>query len=765
METHLQDQPSDVIETIDEIAKAINAGETIMFCGAGISYNSGLPVVKDFVRLTLLTLCASRGEVRVIEKGLKGIEDARGRSDRLIQKVCELAEVSGEAIHKIIDTLPFEAFIETLTHNSRIDKIFDIYDANSYKPAVEPNANHTFLAKLVAAGKVKTIVTTNFDQLIEKALKSEGNIEERDYDVLYREDEFEKIDWAQDRIRLIKVHGSVHDKQAMAITLRKVAQKELSEGRANIIRHVYAQGTHKQVLILGYSCSDVFDLSPQIEALEGNLKGVFLVQHSGGRGVEDIGIRKDKNPFKAFKNGKRLYLNTDQLVEALWESTLPEPYHVNKGETATWKENVDRWHAELVQHRGEASKHVILGQLFHVIAEWPAAIRCYERALASSKEDYDKQGEGATLGSMGLAYADLGEYRKAIDLYEKALEIHRRIGDVGGEGATLGSMGLAYADLGEYRKAIDLSEKALEIDRRIGDVGGEGSGLGNIGLAYFNLGEYRKAIDLYEKALEIHRRIGDVGGEAAVLRDIGGARMQVGEYRRAIELYEQALEIHRRIRDVRGEGTALGNMGLAYTDLGEYRKAIDLYEKALEIHRRIRDVRGEGTALGNMGLTYIYLGEYRRAIELYEQAIEIHRRIGDVRGEGGDLGNMGSAYADLGEYRKAIDLYEKALEIDRRIGNVRGEGGNLGNMGSAYADLGEYRRAIELYEQALEIHRRIGDVRNQGSGLGSMGLAYAKLGNKEKAANCFQEGRAVFEKLGLQHLVEIIDNVAKNVGL
>ena len=685
METHLQDQPSDVIETIDEIAKAINAGETIMFCGAGISYNSGLPVVKDFVRLTLLTLCASRGEVRVIEKGLKGIEDARGRSDRLIQKVCELAEVSGEAIHKIIDTLPFEAFIETLTHNSRIDKIFDIYDANSYKPAVEPNANHTFLAKLVAAGKVKTIVTTNFDQLIEKALKSEGNIEERDYDVLYREDEFEKIDWAQDRIRLIKVHGSVHDKQAMAITLRKVAQKELSEGRANIIRHVYAQGTHKQVLILGYSCSDVFDLSPQIEALEGNLKGVFLVQHSGGRGVEDIGIRKDKNPFKAFKNGKRLYLNTDQLVEALWESTLPEPYHVNKGETATWKENVDRWHAELVQHRGEASKHVILGQLFHVIAEWPAAIRCYERALASSKEDYDKQGEGATLGSMGLAYADLGEYRKAIDLYEKALEIHRRIGD----------------------------------------VGGEGSGLGNIGLAYFNLGEYRKAIDLYEKALEIHRRIGDVGGEAAVLRDIGGARMQVGEYRRAIELYEQALEIH----------------------------------------RRIRDVRGEGTALGNMGLTYIYLGEYRRAIELYEQAIEIHRRIGDVRGEGGDLGNMGSAYADLGEYRKAIDLYEKALEIDRRIGNVRGEGGNLGNMGSAYADLGEYRRAIELYEQALEIHRRIGDVRNQGSGLGSMGLAYAKLGNKEKAANCFQEGRAVFEKLGLQHLVEIIDNVAKNVGL
>jgi hypothetical protein len=221
-----------------------------------------------------------------------------------------------------------------LADNSRIDRILDIYDAAIYKPAVEPNANHAFLAELVAAGKVKTIVTTNFDQLMERALRNKGQIEKSDYDVLYREEEFLKIDWAQDHIRLIKLHGSIHDKQAMAITLGKVAQKKLSEGTANIIRHVYTQGNHEQVLILGYSCSDVFDLSPQIEALEGSLKGVFLVEHSGGRDVEDIRLREDKNPFKAFKNGKRLYLNTDDTVRALWESTLSEPHHVNKRGTA-----------------------------------------------------------------------------------------------------------------------------------------------------------------------------------------------------------------------------------------------------------------------------------------------------------------------------------------------------------------------------------------------------------------------------------------------
>jgi hypothetical protein len=227
MEMQMQNQPTDATETIEEIARGINAGETVVFCGAGISYDSGLPVVSQLIPYVLLTLCASTEEVHIVEEELKGIEHAQDRPNRLIQRVCELTEASDEAIRKMIDALPFEAFIETLADNLRIDRILDIYDTDRYKPVAEPNTNHTFLAKLAAAGKVRTIVTTNFDQLIEKALKNEGKIEERDYDVLYREEEFEKINWAQDRIRLIKLHGSIHDKQAMAITLRRVAQKEL----------------------------------------------------------------------------------------------------------------------------------------------------------------------------------------------------------------------------------------------------------------------------------------------------------------------------------------------------------------------------------------------------------------------------------------------------------------------------------------------------------------------------------------------------------
>ncbi len=69
-----------------------------------------------------------------------------------------------------------------------------------------------------------------------------------------------------------------------------------------------------------------------------------------------------------------------------------------------------------------------------------------------AKEIGDRQGEGADLGNLGLAYSDLGQVEKAIEYYEQALVIFKKIGDRRGEGADLGNLGLAYSDLGQVRK-------------------------------------------------------------------------------------------------------------------------------------------------------------------------------------------------------------------------------------------------------------------------------------------------------------------------
>ena len=45
----MQNQVSQIVNIIDEIIMGINLSETVVFCGAGISRNSGLPIVNQLV--------------------------------------------------------------------------------------------------------------------------------------------------------------------------------------------------------------------------------------------------------------------------------------------------------------------------------------------------------------------------------------------------------------------------------------------------------------------------------------------------------------------------------------------------------------------------------------------------------------------------------------------------------------------------------------------------------------------------------------------
>ena len=98
----------------------------------------------------------------------------------------------------------------------------------------------------------------------------------------------------------------------------------------------------------------------------------------------------------------------------------------------------------------------------------------------------------ADVARLGMTYPDAGVYvldlrqhsRERIRWLEIALAAARRLQDREGEGVTLGNLGIAYANLGETRRAIQFYEQALLIDREIGDRRGEGTTLGNLGIAY-----------------------------------------------------------------------------------------------------------------------------------------------------------------------------------------------------------------------------------------------------------------------------------------
>jgi tetratricopeptide (TPR) repeat protein len=302
--------------------------------------------------------------------------------------------------------------------------------------------------------------------------------------------------------------------------------------------------------------------------------------------------------------------------------------------------NIQEGHAWVAAHVDAADAHVAwLGVTYPSAGVYVLDLRLHshericwlEIALAAARRWQDREGEGVTLGNLGIAYAVLDEPRRAIQFYEQQLAIVREIGDRRGEGNALGNLGLAYADLGELRRTIEFYERQLAIVREIGDRRGEGNALSNLGLAYKNLGETRRAIQFYEPALLIYREIGDRRGEGNVLGNLTVAYARVGEPRRAIQFCEQQLAIVREIGDRRGEGNALGNLGLAYAGLGEPRRVIQFYEQQLAIAREIGDRRGEGEALWNIGVALDQLGERAQAIQHAEHTLTIFEQIEDPR--------------------------------------------------------------------------------------------------------------------------------------
>src|SRR6266481_1240626 len=242
-------------EAMHNIAAAARHRQLAIFCGAGISRNSGIPLAKDQKEYVLEKLPFMRSQLFGIDKralyqtvqevSRTSLEQffANPEEPRLVfkadfpltmEKHCPDSEMRAQwwrlfqstVYGKTVYALPFEAFWESLGGIHPIERTFRIYTKG------EPNTTHAFLAKLAKRNYLQSIVTTNFDLLLEKALRDEHV----DFAVFADEAQFQQIPNGADRVRLIKIHGSAHDFESIRTTITQLAKRELSEARADVIR-------------------------------------------------------------------------------------------------------------------------------------------------------------------------------------------------------------------------------------------------------------------------------------------------------------------------------------------------------------------------------------------------------------------------------------------------------------------------------------------------------------------------------------------------
>jgi tetratricopeptide (TPR) repeat protein len=627
-------------QVIADVMSSLEAGKLAIFVGAGISYHSGLPLAAD-------------------------LEEA----------ILEAMKADPEDVARIISSgLPFEAFMGEILGNCTIRQLLRVFGLG------QPNRNHTLLAKLAARGYLRTICTTNFDTLIETAFENNGLHPGNGYRLFHTDGDFRGLESAHRDCSIIKLHGTIKDEGGIAITLESVAGQIHSASRRAAIRHVFASGNHEHILILGYSCSDVFDINPQIEQFAVGGKKLTLVQHCGSPDAtdnratrtEDLRTQTGKNPFRQFSHATRLLLDTDSLIYSIWKRFFPKelPQQGARSESLNWASMVDTWAStELCEH-SHAVGSLLTGTILFKSSLFKEALRYYERAMNTAREEHNQVIEAVLLNRIGNAHRCIGHMQDAIDSYEAALALADSLDTIYGKAIEYHDLGVAYKDLGLYPKAIGLLERALGIARRIEDTREIVGVLGDLGNVCNRVGEYKRAIGCLSEAVQLARLHGYKQAEGDILSGLGTACMHSEDFPSAIRYHEAAMEISGEIGDQRGRGISASNLGTAYTYLGEPRRAIELYTIAVDIARATNGKRQEGEALGNIGFQYIHIGEYQNAISYLERALRIFGELGDQLAMANALANLGAAYWGLGRDEEGDAFIRRALaEFRRLLGN------------------------------------------------------------------------------------------------
>lgn len=576
------------VKKIGEIISAIHEklafGETAIFCGAGISFNSGLPLATDLIRYILTLL-----------------------------------KVSSNGAEKILQSnLPFEAFIQTLTEETGIDEILNIFSKG------EPNTNHDLIAQFVKLGYVKTVLTTNFDTLIEKALNKIGLVEGIDYQVFSNEIEFEKINWKTDTIKIVKVHGCISNQKEMAITLELVARKTINQHKNNIISSFFSRSINRNVFVIGYSCSDLFDISPLIESIEEDRSQLLFLEHSPSNvNVEDISLKEFKNPFKHY-TGQRFFLNTDTFIKNLWESISTLNYDWKKSEIS-WKEDVNKWYEGMSTY-SLAMKNQISARIFYDIGEYDLSVKMWEQGMYIAQTENNQLFFHAQLGNVGMALNAIGRFKEAKACLEESVKACREIGNTQGEVSQLQALGNVYKNLREFDDAINVFNKAVDLASKYVPES-LCSCFGNLSNVYNQIQDHDNVIKILERGLPIALATGNKQSEGSMLSSLGVAFFLKGNTNKAVNLVMESLKVTRQIGDRQGECMALHNLANFFLQLEDYDNCLQYSNSGLEIAKEIGIRQSEAGALYNIGTLYFFKGEQASATHYLKKAIEIYTEI------------------------------------------------------------------------------------------------------------------------------------------
>ncbi|WP_274011808.1 SIR2 family protein [Vibrio parahaemolyticus] len=455
-----------------------------VFCGAGISVNSGIPIVVSFQSYLLKALGVS--------------EEHR-----------ELILNSG---------MPFEVFMESINDLSDIAILLSMFNLGT------PNHTHRYLAHEISQGRIALILTTNFDCHLENALTEIGLKENQDFRVIH--DDFGSMNIDQESIKcpvIVKLHGCFKKTQQLGIVMKAVASRRKREEVQPVINSFMNNASSEKIVFMGYSFSDHFDITPAIEDSFQSDKSILVIEHCNEYRSD---FKKANGSLIKYANAYSVHTNTCIEVEECGFA------RVSYRSDNKWRQIVDDWLSSTVSISKSLPKIIELELLLKSI-RYKEAIEIGECMINEFSQRNKWFAQAA--GSLGIAYYRQKYFCLAFRMHRKSLSIAKEIKEPRLEHRALSNMANVLYNKNKERWAIPLLNRAVEIAK---DVKCDNL----LAIAYSNLSmnlsrfDRQKSVMLLRDALDIYIELGDVV-------NIGRCKINLGIELYFLKDYEEALTL------------------------------------------------------------------------------------------------------------------------------------------------------------------------------------------------------------------------------
>lgn len=665
-----------------------------------------------------------------------------------------------------IEDLRFEGLIETVRDYLDSDlKIIDFYGLCD-----KPNLQHLFIADMIHKGHY--VMTTNFDFLIEHALKMKGIPKEKIKIIITRSD-FKKYNdpnsLLQNQIKtLYKIHGST----------KNIIEGE--ETRDTLIATIQAFGSNKEgldvfqiepykkplfdnisqgrtLVVMGYSGSDDFDIVPTLKILK-NLESLVWINYvyddNGKEQLYEVNKATIQNPVDndkvhrilteiyLMRNIEHIYrvnVNTSRIIKEIIASKyagMGEPFGIEPSE----------WLRENIPTPTELDKLSIPSSIYLNFGKYEDVIRLALKGLNIARKKENKANVSHFLNLLGLAYHQQSKNEEALRYFEEAYQIDKELGLLSNKVIGFLNMSLVYSNLGQFNKAEEVLNVLLDLEVVQEDIEIKAKILTTKASIFKKRGRFNDAIQMFQEAQKINEELGNLYDRSVNLNNIAGIYADLRDFEKANKNLEQALKIRKELGYYKGLISTYINLAVNYRNQEKYQEAIKNGKKALELSETLGYKDGISKSLNRLGSIYIAQKKYERAYKSLEPAYRISEETGNIMGMILANTNIGTYHLAKKKYQKAINIYNKSIEMAESIGAILEKAHAIYNIGLIYYEIGDYQEAEEQFFDTLELYKEVNYVRGKGSLFLYLGDIYMKSGNYEKAGRFFKKSLTIFNE-------------------